>query len=168
MVNWEWVVQSEGPAVWRCARRIVGNDSDADECLQDAFLEALNLSRRQTVTNWRALLIRLATARSIDRLRRRLRYERREPAPDWNQLSRSEPTPPQIAQAAELSQRLRAALAKIPPRQAKAFCLTCLEGWSYAEAAEHLGVSANSVGVLVRRARIQLRQSLAQMNEVTP
>ena len=167
MVNWEWVVQSEGAAVWRCARRIVGNDSDADECLQEAFLEALNLSRRQTVTNWRALLIRLATARSIDRLRRRVRFEQRA-APDWNQLSHSDPTPPQIAQATELSQRLRAALVKIPPRQAKAFCLTCMEGWSYAEAAEHLGISANSVGVLVRRARVQLRQSLARMNEVTP
>jgi RNA polymerase sigma-70 factor (ECF subfamily) len=167
MINWESVLQSEGPAVWRCSRRILGNDSDADECFQEAFLDAVNFSRKQTVTNWRALLIRLATARSIDRLRQRLRHQQREQVTDWNQLSRSDPTPLQLAQAAELSERLRAALVKIPPRQAEVFCLTCLDGWSYAETAEHLGISIDSVGVTVHRARSQLRQLLACMNEVS-
>jgi RNA polymerase sigma-70 factor (ECF subfamily) len=167
MINWESVLQSEGPAVWRCSRRILGNDSDADECFQEAFLDAVNFSRRQTVTNWRALLIRLATARSIDRFRQRSRHERREQIADWNQLSQTDPSPLQFAQAAELSERLRAALVKIPPRQAEVFCLTCLDGWSYAETAEQLGISIDSVGVTVHRARSELRQLLACMNEVS-
>ena len=167
MINWESVMQSEGPAVWRCSRRILGNDSDADECFQEAFLDAVNFSRRQTVTNWRALLIRLATARSIDRLRQRHRHKQREQTTDWNQLSKSDPSPLELAQAAELSERLRAALVKIPTRQAEVFCLTCLDGWSYAETAEHLGISIDSVGVTVHRARSQLRELLACMNEVS-
>jgi RNA polymerase sigma factor (sigma-70 family) len=167
MINWESVLESEGPAVWRCSRRILGNDSDADECFQEAFLDAVNFSRKQTVANWRALLIRLATARSIDRLRSRHRHQQREQTTDWNQLSQSDPSPLQFAQAAELSERLRAALVKIPSRQAEVFCLTCLDGWSYAETAEHLGISIDSVGVLVHRARSQLRQLLACMNEVS-
>jgi RNA polymerase sigma-70 factor (ECF subfamily) len=167
MIHWEAVLQSEGPAVWRCARRILGNDSDAEECFQEAFLDAVNVARRQDVKSWRAMLIRLVTARSIDRLRRRMRSGPRETVADWNQVSRSQVSIPEIAQAAELSERLRTALVQLPQRQAEVFCLTCLDGWSYAEVAEHLGITVDSVGVLVHRARAQLRQLLACMSEVS-
>jgi RNA polymerase sigma-70 factor, ECF subfamily len=166
MVNWELVMQSDGPAVWRCARRLLGNDSDADECFQEAFLDALNVSRRETVTNWRALLVRLATARSIDRIRSRYRENRRERSPNWNDLTTRDPTPIQMAQAGELSRRLRAALARIPARQAEVFCLVCLDGWSYQEVAEDLRMSLDSVGVTVHRVRGQLRELLAETKEV--
>jgi RNA polymerase sigma-70 factor, ECF subfamily len=47
------------------------NRADAEECFQEAALAALEFSRRKDVQHWRALLVRLATARAVDRLRRR-------------------------------------------------------------------------------------------------
>ena len=64
------------------------------------------------------------------------------------------------AQATELAERLRHALAELPPQQAQAFCLHCLEGESYEAASEQLGVSVNHVGVLIHRARARLRELL--------
>jgi RNA polymerase sigma-70 factor (ECF subfamily) len=68
--------------------------------------------------------------------------------------------PSQGIEDAELSARLRAALADIPPRQAEAFCLHSLDDWSYAEIAQHLGASVDAVGVLLHRARTRLQRLL--------
>src|SRR5204863_8457816 len=109
--------------------------------------------------------LRLATARAMDRLRSRYRRAARErPAGegvDWHGLASPDHQPSQLAEAAELSARLREALATLPSRQADVFCLHCLEGWSYAEVAAELAVSVDSVGVLLHRARAKLRLLMA-------
>jgi len=67
MPDWDEILTRDGPAVWRTAYRIVGNRADADECVQEAFLHALEISRRKPVQHWCALLQRLAAARAVDR-----------------------------------------------------------------------------------------------------
>jgi RNA polymerase sigma-70 factor (ECF subfamily) len=59
-----------------------------------------------------------------------------------------------------LADRLREALAEIDPKQAQALCLACLEGHSYQEIADQLSMPVNSVGVLVNRGRLALRERL--------
>lgn len=79
--------------------------------------------------------------------------------------------PSDRVEAAEQAARLRLALAHLPPKQAGAFCLHCLEGYSYRDVAEQLGVSTNEVGVLVLRARAALRERIAwiiSLDEVSP
>ena len=107
MPDWQEIVSRDGDAVWRTAYRYLGNRADADECFQEAFLAAWELSRRQQVRNWRALLIRLAAARAVDRLRRRRFLTSRREAPDWEALKDRSPSPQQLAEDAELSERLR-------------------------------------------------------------
>jgi RNA polymerase sigma-70 factor (ECF subfamily) len=160
MPDWQEIVSRDGPAVWRSAYRYVGNRADADECFQEALLAAWEFSRRQQVQNWRALLIRLAAARAIDRLRRRRHQATPREVPDWNSLPDQSPSPDQSAEDAELSERLRTALALIPPRQAEVFCLHCLEGFSYQEVAGQLAITVDAVGVLLHRARNRLRELL--------
>ena len=70
------------------------------------------------------------------------------------------PLPEQQAEAAELSDHLRIAMARLPTRQAEAFCLRWIEGMSYEEISERLEVEVNHVGVLLHRARKRLRQLL--------
>jgi RNA polymerase sigma-70 factor (ECF subfamily) len=166
MPDWQEILSRDGRAVWQTAYRILGNRADAEECFQEAFLAALEFSRREEVQHWRALLLRLVTARAVDRLRRRRRQAARQQAADWDTLPDHAPTPPQIAEDAELSECLRTALGRLPSKQAEAFCLHCLEGWSYQEVARQLAVSVGSVGVLLHRARKRLRQLLGVSPEV--
>lgn len=161
MPDWQEILSRDGPAVWQTAYRLLGNRADADECFQEAFLAALEVSRRQEVRHWRALLQRLAAARAVDRLRERGRRGRPEPVADWGAVPGRAPSPSQDAEDAELAEQLRQALAQVPPQQAQVFCLHCLEDWSYQEIAQQLGVSTDAVGVLLHRARQRLRELLA-------
>ena len=68
--------------------------------------------------------------------------------------------PDQTAAASELAEHLRQALAELEPRQAQVFCLACLEEVGYAEIAQQLGITVNHVGVLLNRARGELRERL--------
>jgi RNA polymerase sigma-70 factor, ECF subfamily len=165
MPNWQEIVEREGKAVWQTVYRTLGNRADADECFQETFLAAWEVSRREQVQNWRALLLRLAAARAVDRLRQRRRQTARQQTADWETVPGHEPTPAQASADAELSERLRRALGRLVPRQAEVFCLHCLEGWSYQEIAGHLTISIDSVGVLLHRARAQLRLLLSSHSD---
>ena len=166
MPDWPEVIEREGRAVWRTAYRLLGNRADADECFQEAFLAALEVSRREPVRDWGALLRRLAAARALDRLRRRYRHGVNRPVADWDALPGPSPLPSQGVEDAELSESLRAALASLPPNQAEAFCLHHVEDWSYREIAGHLALSVDAVGVLLHRARKRLRELLESSSEV--
>ena len=166
-MDWDDLVAREGPAVWRAVRRVIGDDADAEDVFQETFVAAVELSRREPVRQWRGLLLRLAHARAIDRLRlryRRARWEESDETAEANfeAVAGRLPTPHERAAASELSTRLRAALAELPGRQAEVFCLFCLEGWTYQEIAEHLTISIDLVGVTVHRARGRLRKLLGE------
>jgi RNA polymerase sigma-70 factor (ECF subfamily) len=168
VIDWEARLSEDGPAVWRTAQRLLGNRADADEVFQETFADAVRMSRqaKEPIRSWRAMLIRLATARAVDRLRQRVRQRSRE-AGDFSTAIESLPDrreelqPHQRVEQAEMSARLRLALAHLPPKQADAFCLHCLEGFSYREVAEQLGESVDHIGVLIHRARADLKQRIA-------
>jgi RNA polymerase sigma-70 factor (ECF subfamily) len=161
MVDWQELVAREGCAVWQTSYRILGNRADAEECFQEVFLDALRLARRQNVEHWRAMLQRLATRRAIDELRDRVRRNKFESPVPLDALASRDPPPAECAEHAETGSRLRQALALIPERQAEVFCLHVLEGWSYREIGSVLKMPVDTVGVLLHRARKQLRDRLA-------
>ncbi|HWE01245.1 MAG TPA: sigma-70 family RNA polymerase sigma factor [Tepidisphaeraceae bacterium] len=163
MQDWDGIVAREGPSVWRIAYRLLGNRADADECFQETFLAALRLAGREPLRDARAILNRLAVARAMDRLRRRYRQRGREMTTEWESHPAGGVSPSQCAEAAELSERLRNALAELPAKQAEAFCLFNLEGYSYQQIGVQLNCSIDNVGVLLHRARARLRQLLSQV-----
>ena len=161
VVDWKTIIKEHGPAVWQTAYRLLGNEADAADCFQDTFVGALELSRRQRVRNFPALLARLATTRAIDQLRRRFRRGRN----GIFECSRPEgsdnnPNPAQYAQQQELTGMLKTALVHLQPQEAQVFCLRYLNDMSYRQIAEQLSITTNSAGVLLHRARARLRQSL--------
>lgn len=158
MIDWDRLVEQNGPTVWRTAYRLLGSAEDAQDCLQETFLSALEISRRERVNNWPGLLRHLATARALDCLRRRTRQERqRERVGDLTALSVNRTNPVHRAEASELTARLREALVRLPTRQAEVFALRFLEEMSYREIADTLGLKENAVGVLLHEARERLR-----------
>ena len=161
MMDWSLLVQQHGPMVWATVYRLLRHDADAADCFQRTFLAALELSRTETVRHWPALLRRLGVARALELLRQRRREaRRRRPLLAEATVPANTLEPDQDAAARELSEHLREALAQLDARQAQVFCLACLEGFTYIEIADHLGVTVNHVGVLLNRARTCLRQRL--------
>jgi RNA polymerase sigma-70 factor, ECF subfamily len=166
-MDWSLILKRDGPAVWRTGYRILGNSADTDECFQEAMLNAMELNQKQTVNNWRALLQRLMATRAIDRLRQRYRHRTVSATTELDELPNRQPQPSQLFDDAELQQQLRAALAQIQPNQSTAFCLCCLDGWTYRECGLEMGLTAEAVGVLIQRARKKLQAILADHLELT-
>ncbi len=159
MIDWQVIIEKHGPAVWQTAYRLLGNRTDAADCFQETFVCALEISRRQRIRNFSALLTRLATTRAIDQLRRRFRQSHCSPSDTWAAVPSTNPGPAQMAQQQELAARLRESLTQLPPQEAQAFCLRYLNDMSYRQIANELGIKANAAGVLLHRARAKLRES---------
>ena len=170
MTDWESIVEEYRPLVWQAAYRVLGNEADAADCFQEAFISALEVARREQVRNWAALLRRLATTRALDRLRqRRRRAAHFDVMPEEMPLEGDDPEPFEMVEATELSERLRTALAHLPEQQGQVFCLRFLENQSYREIARQLEIKSSAVGVLLHRARSRLRELLSTVlteNEV--
>jgi RNA polymerase sigma-70 factor (ECF subfamily) len=157
MTDWEAVVVQHVEIVRRTVYRLVGNDADAWDCVQETFLDAVRIDRREPVRNWPALLRHLATARALDLLRNRSRQRCRCSADaDPAQATSREPNPSHQAEASELADRLRAAVGQLPRQQAQVFCLTCFEQITSEEVGQRLGISPTAARMLLSRARRRL------------
>lgn len=161
MTDWNAIVTEHGPLVWRVAFRLLGNEADAADCFQRAFVSAMAAG---DVRNWPALLRRVATARALEQLRDRYRRTRAGPLPESPLADGRAADPLDTAAAGELAQRLREALGRIDPRQAEIFCLAALDGWNHADIAAQVGVTANHAAVLLNRACAALRTELREFN----
>lgn len=161
MIDWQAISRQHGSLVWRTAYRLLGRDADTADCFQETFLSALDVSKRQEVKHWPGLLQRLATARALDLLRRRKRETRsRVDSADWEQVPSDQAGPDRRVEDAELMDNLRSAVAKLPGQQAEVFCLRHLNGLSYEEIAQEMGMSVDGVGVSLHRAKARLRELL--------
>ena len=160
-LDWEHIIEQHGSLVWRTVCRLIPEQADAADCFQRTFISAWELSQKQRVGHWPALLRRLATARALERCRELARNRKRHfEFPDEGVIDRRSSDPACHAEASELEERLRTALADIAPREAEVFCLACLDGMSYREIASQMELSVSHVGVLLNRARSQLRSKL--------
>ena len=141
------------------ARRMMGNQADAEEVAQEVFLRVWTHAERwepgrAQFTTW---LHRVATNLCLDRLRRHTMDDIEsipEPVSD-------EPGPDVIFEQQELANRVEIALQALPARQRAAVTLTHFQGLTNIEAAETLEISVEAVESLLGRARTALRFSLA-------
>lgn len=161
MTDWSQIVTQHGPAVWQTVYRLVSHDADAADCFQNVFVAAVQLSRKQAVDNWPALLKRLAIARSLDCLRQRYRpADRRTVSLDAPAVDYRAPDPAGTIENRELLQQLRKALVELDERQAQVFYLAAIDRLPYRRIAEQMGITVNHVGVLLNRARSELKDRL--------
>jgi RNA polymerase sigma-70 factor, ECF subfamily len=171
MASWDTLVAIHGPAVWAVCSRLLGNRrSDAEECYQEAWLSAWKGSQGRTIACWPSYLCRIATTKAIDRLRQRYRHKsafglaRSSSDDNLGDVASAMASPVETAVAAELSERLRVALAELPERQSEFFSLHVLSDWSQSEIAAQFNMTVNAVSVTIHRAREHLRQLLRETN----
>jgi RNA polymerase sigma factor (sigma-70 family) len=140
------------------ARQMLGGSrSDAEDVLQDVFLRAYHALRvdARPVT-LRAWLYRVAHNRCIDQLRR--------PTPaaadifDLNRVPQQDPI--DAAERREDLRRLIEDVRRLPEQQRSALLMREMEGLTYNELSEALGVTVPAVKSLLVRARIGLVEAI--------
>lgn len=137
--------------IHRYLARRVGNREDADDVVQDAFLNALRaIDRGARPDNPRSWLFAIAENAHRRRLRRGLRTRALTDA-----VAIAAPQPETTAQD------LVSALRTLPPAQLEAVVLREFAGLSYDEVARRAGTSTSSVQMLLFRARRTLRDALS-------
>ena len=156
MPNWDEIVGQHGPTVFRLARRILGHGPDADDVVQEVFLEVFRLREKREVRCWAGFLHKVATHRALDRLRRR---RKTHPLDDVD-VSDAGDGPLETAIAGELAERLREAITQLPDRQAAVFSLRYFDDQSYGQIAEILSIEASAVGTALHKARTKLNALL--------
>src|SRR5262245_27933190 len=157
MIDWGAILAEHGSTVWRTVYRLLDHHDDALDCYQETFLAAFRFAHAQTIADWPALLVSLATRRAIDRLRQRCRSGRRSlPLDTVPEPSSEVDGPLQQARANELMERVRKVMAELPEKQAEVFWLSCLEGLSHQQIAEQMQIPPGEVRVLLHRARARL------------
>lgn len=160
-VDWDTIVREHGPAIYRIAWRITGHADDADDVVQESFLEAHRTATRGGVENWLALLKRIAVCRSLDRIRRHWS----EVSIDEVAIASPDPAPESEILRSELETRLRASLGELPEREATVFCMRHFDQLSIAEIATALEISASAVTTALHKARLKLSSKLSVHSE---
>jgi RNA polymerase sigma-70 factor, ECF subfamily len=144
--------REHGAALFRLAYRLTGTREDAEDVVHDVFVglpEALGqYEERGNLVGW----LNRVTAR-VALMRLRTRNRRREVALDTGGLGAA---PPQDADRIAL----QAAVDALPDRLRAVLVLTEIEGYSHAEAAELLRISAGASRVRLTRALKRLRKAL--------
>ena len=149
-----------GGKLYGVALRILGNRSDAEEAVQEAFVKIWHgagrfQAGRGSAQGW---LVSIARNQAIDALR-----ARKAPARDISEmldLADQGPTPEASALGADDRRRIEGCLGTLPRDRATAVKAAYVEGWSYEELARRFDVPLNTMRTWLRRALIALRECL--------
>ncbi|HKT48315.1 MAG TPA: sigma-70 family RNA polymerase sigma factor [Candidatus Acidoferrales bacterium] len=161
---WGDLYREYGPAIFRFCRRALPTREDAEDATMDIFGDKLRrgLSQYDPSRSFTAWLYRVAANHCWDILRRRKIRQDKE-TEDVESVPLEHPDPSQLDRMIEqsTSEEVRKALAKMGTRARMALVMRYYSDMSYDEIADALGVRRQFVGVVLLRARHELRQALS-------
>src|SRR5712691_8209178 len=159
---WGELYRHYAPAIFRFCRRAMPTCEDAEDATMDIFIKVRQkLSQYDASRPFSAWLYTVAANHCWDLLRRRKLRQGLETGEVEN-IPLEHPDPGQLEQLLDrrTGQEVRRALDKLPARSRMALVLRYYSDMSYDDIAETLGVRRTFVGVVLLRARHQLREIL--------
>lgn len=162
------VYRRYGTACYRMARQVTGNESLAQDCVQEAFLALWrDPGRFNAATGGLAgWLLGLTHHKAVDAVRRETSQQRRQAAEAARQAVEVEPARFDPAEGAWLQVRaakLRAKLATLPAAQREALALAYFGGYTQREIAGLTGVPLGTVKTRMMVGMRRLREGLAPL-----
>ncbi|MFT4165507.1 MAG: RNA polymerase sigma factor SigM [Microlunatus sp.] len=151
--------------LWAVALRMMRNQHDAADALQDAYLAAFRRAAgfrgEAQVSTW---LHRIVVNACLDRLRQLRRRQREQPLPpDPDRTAElAGPAGPSEVEQREAQQNLIEVLAELNEDQRNALVVVDVEGYSVQEAADILGVPVGTVKSRCARGRVRLARLLRE------
>lgn len=162
--DYESIVEQYSGFVYNVAYRILGNQADAEDASQDAFISAYrNFGKFRGDSSVSTWLYRIAVNSALMKLRkdRRKSYLTQTGYDDTELVSWTE-GPESAAINAELWEHLENGLALLPPQLRVVVALRDVEGLSNDEAAEILETTVSSIKSKLHRGRVLLRKHLEE------
>ena len=162
----EILMRRHNERMYRVSRAIVRDDSEAEDVMQQAYVNAYaNLRQFAGKARFSTWLTRIAVNESLARLRHRGKYE-----PYDDELSRVEPLmaeqpppdPERQAFSGELRTLLEWAIEQLPDGAREVFVLREVQGLSTAEVGDALDVSEDVVKTRLSRAKTALRRTVME------
>ena len=155
--------------LWRIALRLTGSPQAAEDLVQDTYLRAFRSWRSYTPgTNLAAWLATIMRNANMDELRRQSRRPPSEPLDEqsdyylYNRLAESGRGPQEQVLARLSGEGVVQALAQVPENFREVVVVVDVGDFSYAEAAEILGIPIGTVMSRLYRGRRLLKQRLAE------
>jgi len=156
--------------IFHVAYRMLGDSGDASDVVQEIFLKVFrNINGFKGESALKTWVFRIAFSEILNRLRwwkRRHRQSTVSLDDDYNgngnphQIRDASPTPEQALETKEQDLAIQAALGKLTSDHRSIIILRDIEGFSYSEIADVLGVSIGTVKSRIARARADLKNSL--------
>ena len=159
-------------SIFHVAYRMLGDSSDAADAVQEIFLKVFrNVQRFRGDSSLKTWIYHIAFSEILNRLRwwkRRFRSstvsldeDRGGRGPVFH-LVAPNPSPLQALESKERERAIQQALTKLSGEHRSIVILRDIEGFSYSEIADILGISSGTVKSRLARARADMKRSLAR------
>ena len=164
------IVQKYERLVYNLGLKLLGNQDEAEHILQETFLKVLqslpNFRGQSQISTW---IYRIATNEALMMLRRKKREyalltnEDEIELKDYSHLTQSfANTPLEDLLNSELRDKMKASIELLPNKYKSVFVLKDIEGLSLNEISDITGMSLAAVKSNLHRARLFLREKLAE------
>jgi RNA polymerase sigma-70 factor (ECF subfamily) len=159
--------------VYNVALRMLGSAETAEDATQDTFVSAYRAIARFRGGSFKAWILRIAANSCRDKMRVSRRASivsldsLMEEVGDFIADDRAE-SPEDYAERRELGRLLDGSLAHLPEDQRLVVVLSDIQGLTYEEIAQVIGISLGTVKSRLSRARLRLRELLLQRRELLP
>ncbi len=172
------LVERHSRVLFRVAYRMTGNEHDADDVVQEAFLRAYRqLDSFEERANFSTWLHRIAVNCSLDLLRARGRHDKHradlttfgdDDEAREREIASSDPQPDRLLLSTELKQHVAAAMDRLSGNERTAFVLRHFEGMPVEEIGKTLGIQVNAAKHTIFRAVRKLREALEPLVRPNP
>jgi RNA polymerase sigma factor (sigma-70 family) len=160
--SWEEIVATHSARVYRLAYRLTGNPHDAEDLTQEVFVRVFRSLSSYTPGTFEGWLHRITTNLFLDQARRKakIRFDALADDAETRLPSRSAAPDAQVMDGL-FEDDVESALAALPPDFRAAVVLCDIEGLSYEEISDVLGLKLGTVRSRIHRGRTMLRRALA-------
>jgi RNA polymerase sigma-70 factor (ECF subfamily) len=159
----EFYDQTVGP-LFSVAVRILGDPAEAEEVIQDVFIQIWERAAVFDTTLGSAIhwALSITRHRSIDRLRARQRRARLLDELMTTNVAQDAPETGPARLERDEAAIVRTALDRLPPDQRQALLMAFFEGKTHLEIAQALGEPLGTIKARIRRSILKLRDSLQE------
>lgn len=162
------LIDRHASAIVNLAYRMVGNQAEAEDLAQEAFLAAFKaLPTFRADAKFSTWLYRIVANKCKDWLRVKRPGQGLHDVDTDEHLDlhiAEERTPEVLLSRQQVVQELEQAIQRLPPLYREAFVMKHIEGLSYEEMEEILGISGDTLKMRVYKGRVQLSRELAALD----